>query len=81
MARLEYEAYEPMAKKELLKLCARLRERWPAAEGVAVHHRLGVVGLTEASVVIAVSSPHRRVSFMYFKVGASKEIEYFDNEI
>jgi len=58
---LEYEAYEPMAKKEMLKLCADVRSKW-SLHNVIIHHRLGLVKVTEASVVIAVSSPHRKES-------------------
>ena len=60
--RLEYEAYVPMAKKELVKLCERMRSKWPGIEACAIHHRIGTVPVTEASVVIAVSSPHRKES-------------------
>lgn len=56
---LEYEAYESMALKEMQKICTELRVRWPNLKHIALHHRLGVVPVREASVVIAVSSPHR----------------------
>ncbi|XP_051906897.1 molybdopterin synthase catalytic subunit [Hippocampus zosterae] len=56
---LEYEAYEPMVQSELAKLCHRLRARWPDLAHICVHHRLGWVRVGEASVVAAVSSPHR----------------------
>lgn len=41
--RLEYEAYEPMAKKELLKVCAEARKRFPSVDRIAIAHRLGLV--------------------------------------
>ncbi|KAL3041105.1 hypothetical protein OYC64_019330 [Pagothenia borchgrevinki] len=56
---LEYEAYEPMAQSEFRKLCDVIRERWPSVTHVCVHHRLGWVKVGEASVVMAISSPHR----------------------
>ena len=56
---LEYEAYEEMAVAEMKKLCVKARERFPSIIAVAIHHRLGVVPIGEASVIIAVSSPHR----------------------
>lgn len=59
VVRLEYEGYEPMAKSELRKICAQMRVQWPSVVGIALFHRLGVVLVKEASVVIAVSSPHR----------------------
>jgi molybdopterin synthase catalytic subunit len=60
VTRLEYEAYEDMALKEMEKLCVATRTQHPAITHVVVHHRLGIVPVGEASVIIAVSSPHRR---------------------
>lgn len=62
VTRLEYEAYEPMAERQLQAICNQVSEKWPEAR-VAVVHRLGEVGLGEASVVIAVSAPHRGEAF------------------
>ncbi|XP_032940992.1 molybdopterin synthase catalytic subunit isoform X1 [Catharus ustulatus] len=56
---LEYEAYSSMAETEIKKICRDVRQKWPSVKHIAVHHRLGVVPITEASVIIAVSSPHR----------------------
>jgi molybdopterin synthase catalytic subunit len=58
VVRLEYEAYEGMAEAEMERIGADLRERHSLI-GVAIHHRTGVVGIGETSVVIAVSSAHR----------------------
>lgn len=60
--RLEYEAYDAMAIKQMHGLCAGIRSRWPNVTRCAILHRTGVVGVGEASVLIAVSSPHRRES-------------------
>ncbi|KAF9416150.1 hypothetical protein HW555_006402 [Spodoptera exigua] len=60
--RLEYEAYEPMALKAMKSICDEARDKWPAIHSIAIYHRLGMVPCREASVVIAVSSPHRRDS-------------------
>ncbi|XP_061553969.1 molybdopterin synthase catalytic subunit isoform X3 [Phycodurus eques] len=57
---LEYEAYEAMVHSELARLCRDIRARWPAVVHICVHHRLGWVKVGEASVVAAISSPHRR---------------------
>lgn len=54
---LEYEAYVPMALSKLEEIGAEVRDRWNAR--CAIDHRTGRVGLMEASVVIAVSAPHR----------------------
>lgn len=56
---LEYEAYPPMAIKEMESIGAAVRERW-TVEKIAITHRIGRLEIGEASVVIAVSSPHRR---------------------
>lgn len=58
---LEYEAYLPMAENEVRKICAQLRQKWPVRH-VAVFHRLGLVPVSEASVIIAISSAHRAAS-------------------
>lgn len=57
--RLSYEAYAPMAKREMLRICEGIRERW-AVTNIAIVHRLGEVPLGESSVLIAVSSEHRQ---------------------
>jgi MoaE-MoaD fusion protein len=55
---LEYEAYEGMAERVMDELAASLLERHDLC-AVAIHHRVGRVGIGEQSVVIAVSAPHR----------------------
>jgi molybdopterin synthase catalytic subunit len=59
---LSYEAYEPMALKVMARIEEEARARWPINE-VSMVHRLGDVGLCEASVAIAVSSAHRQEAF------------------
>lgn len=59
---LEYEAYEPMAIKEMIRICDEAREKWEDIEGIAIYHRLGLVPVKEISVFIAISSPHRQSS-------------------
>jgi molybdopterin converting factor subunit 1 len=55
---LEYEAFEEMAEAEMARIAADLESRYEL-RGVAIHHRVGHVGIGETSVVIAVSAPHR----------------------
>ena len=55
---LEYDAYEEMVEPMLARLGEELTERHGLC-AVAIHHRLGRVEIGEASVVIAVSAPHR----------------------
>ena len=59
---LEYEAYEPMAKKKMLQLASALRERF-AVTRVALIHRLGRIDIGEPSILIGTSSPHRQAAF------------------
>lgn len=56
---LEYEAYGPMAERALERIGMEIADRWPSVTGVAIAHRLGRVEVGEASVVVAVSAPHR----------------------
>ena len=55
---LDYEAYPEMAEDVMTQIAAHLKERYDLCE-VAIHHRVGRVGIGEPSVAIAVSAPHR----------------------
>ncbi|XP_055906879.1 molybdopterin synthase catalytic subunit [Eupeodes corollae] len=59
---LEYVAYEPMAIKMMKQICDGIRNKWDDVHKIAIYHRLGLVPVKEASVVIAISSPHRQAS-------------------
>jgi molybdopterin synthase catalytic subunit len=59
---LEYEAYEEMALAALRGIEAEARRRFPVSD-VRIVHRLGRLEIGEASVAIAVSSPHRAEAF------------------
>jgi molybdopterin synthase catalytic subunit len=59
---LDYEAYEPLAVKAFAQIDREARERWPSVR-LAIHHRIGRLGIGEASVVIAAGSPHRSEAF------------------
>lgn len=61
-ASLDYECYQQMAEAKLAELEAQAREKWPLVH-VAIVHRLGRLGLGEASIAVAVSSPHRQAAF------------------
>jgi molybdopterin synthase catalytic subunit/molybdopterin converting factor small subunit len=56
---LDYEAYEEMAEQVMSEIAAELKARYDLCE-IAIHHRTGRVDIGEASVVIAVSAPHRQ---------------------
>jgi molybdopterin synthase catalytic subunit len=59
---LDYECYPQMAQKKLAELESQARSRWPIID-CAIVHRLGRLELGEASVAVAVSTPHRREAF------------------
>lgn len=59
---LAYECYPSMALKEMQRLADKACERWPV-EKVCLLHRLGVVEVSEASVIIGVATPHRVDAF------------------
>ncbi|HEV3267441.1 MAG TPA: molybdenum cofactor biosynthesis protein MoaE [Acidimicrobiales bacterium] len=60
---LEYETSIDLAEKRILDVITEARVRWPALEAVAIHHRIGRVELSDATVIVAVSSPHRDLAF------------------
>ncbi|KAJ3223523.1 Molybdopterin synthase catalytic subunit, partial [Chytriomyces hyalinus] len=62
VTRLEYEAYTEMAVKQIQAIAQTTRSKWPDIVHIAVHHRIGVVPAGEASIAIAVSSPHRKAA-------------------
>lgn len=59
---LEYEAYAEMALQELARIAGAATRRHGLC-AVAVEHRIGTVALSEPSVVIAASAPHRAEAF------------------
>jgi molybdopterin synthase catalytic subunit len=60
VVKLEYEAYESMALKEMMKICDQIRETWKTIKHIAIWHRLGAVEIQQSSIIIAISSPHRK---------------------
>jgi molybdopterin synthase catalytic subunit len=60
---LEYEGYESMALRTLQQVVDEAHERWPAIDLIGITHRLGRIDITESSVVIVVTSPHRKAAF------------------
>lgn len=59
---LDYECYEPMAVREMARLGREIAARH-AISRIAIVHRLGRLAIGEASVVVAVSAPHRQAAF------------------
>ena len=60
--RLEYEAYAEMAEPKLAEIARGAVERYGLC-AAAVEHRVGEVPLSEPSVAVAVSAPHRGEAF------------------
>ena len=60
--RLEYEAYAEMAEERLVEIALAAVERH-GLSAAAVEHRVGDVPLSEPSVAVAVSAPHRGEAF------------------
>jgi molybdopterin synthase catalytic subunit/molybdopterin converting factor small subunit len=59
---LDYEAFEPMALSVLEEIADEIASRF-GVRRLAIVHRVGTVGVGEASVVIAAASPHRAEAF------------------
>ena len=59
---LIYEAYEPMALKEMQKLVEQAKREFEISN-VGIVHRLGRLEIGETSVVISVAAPHRKAAF------------------
>jgi molybdopterin synthase catalytic subunit len=59
---LEYEAYAPMAVREMQRCVDEIENAYGVVR-LAVHHRVGTLRVGEAAVVCAASAPHRREAF------------------
>lgn len=62
VAKLEFEAYEPMALKEMYVIAEKARGKWPL-EKLLIQHVTGEKKIREAVVITGVSSPHRQAGF------------------
>lgn len=62
VARLSYEAYEPMALEAIAALEREAVRRFSLAS-CAIAHRLGEVPVREVSVAVVVVAPHRGAAF------------------
>jgi molybdopterin synthase catalytic subunit len=65
---IEYEAYEPMARRVLERIGTEMCTQWRAT-GVALVHRLGRLEVGEASIAILVATPHRADGFAALRHG------------
>ncbi|HEX8682314.1 MAG TPA: MoaD family protein [Ardenticatenaceae bacterium] len=60
---LEYEAYPELAERRMAEIGDEIRARWPSVKGIALVHRVGRLEIGEASIGIAISTPHRADAF------------------
>ena len=65
---MEYEAYEPMAEKEMERIEADLAGRFPDVR-LVMRHRIGRLRVGEVAVVVAASAPHREEAFAACRAG------------
>lgn len=66
---LIYEAYEEQVVPRLAAIVRKARQRWPDIGRMVLLHRVGPVELSDAAVVVAVSSPHRATAFEAARFG------------
>lgn len=62
VVKLEFEAFEPMAIKEMRKIAEEITDKWKALH-VSIHHRIGSLDIKGVAVIIAVATPHRKAAF------------------
>jgi molybdopterin synthase catalytic subunit len=60
---LVYEAYREPAERAMRDIIAEARRRFPSVGRIAMTHRVGELLLTESSVVVVISAPHRPEAF------------------
>lgn len=60
--RVEYQAYEPMACRQLEAVAQAVKREFPVHD-IAIHHRTGTLGIGEISLLVAVSGEHRGETF------------------
>ena len=60
--KLGYQAYGPMAEKEMEKLKTEIQKEWPKSR-VNIIHRIGELQIGDVAVAIVVWAPHRKEAF------------------
>ena len=82
--KLDYEAYTPMAEKKMLEILLEAKRKWNISK-CYVSHRIGTLYIGDVSMILCISSKHRKEAFeasQYF-IDKLKEIvpigkkEYF----
>ena len=71
---LVYDAYKPMAEKKMAEIGTEIRTRWEI-DVIGILHRVGRLEIGEISVLIAISSAHRRdaLEACHFAIDRLKE--------
>ena len=59
---IDYEAFEPMVRRQFDLIFDDVQKRWPV-ESVRLVHRLGVVAVNEPSLWVEIIAPHRGEAF------------------
>lgn len=68
VSKLTYEAYGPMAEREMERIARALSEDFPEAQ-VSMRHRVGTLTLGDVAVVVAAAAPHREQAFAACRAG------------
>lgn len=61
--RLDYSAYEPMARKVLAEIADETLGRWPSLRGVALVHAVGELEVGAHTVLVVTTAPHRQEAY------------------
>lgn len=62
VARLDYEAHETFALREMTRILSELNGEFPETR-ISVQHRVGQLAIGDIAVVVAASAPHRGEAF------------------
>lgn len=62
IAALEYEAYERMARRVLERMLTELGRQYPCQQ-VQVLHRVGLIPVGEAAIIVRIGAAHRQEAF------------------
>lgn len=68
VTRLDYEAYGPMAEKEMARIAEELAARHPGVR-LALRHRVGSLAVGDVAVVVVAAAPHRKEAFAACREG------------
>jgi molybdopterin synthase catalytic subunit/molybdopterin converting factor small subunit len=72
---LEYEAYTEMAEEKMRTILGAVKDEY-GLTAIAAEHRVGLVPMSQASVIVAASAPHRGEAF----AGAREAIDRIKSE-